>query len=346
MPMLATSCGSSVSQRINPLQAKLRYPWNLAYGLPQPPGGEDILMARWVLILILALLAVPVAEAQTGNEEGICRNDPNVFFCENFEDRAVGSVLSDPGPRYKNKGWTASTSTPHIQTTEHFDGTKALRMVTPANRVSGGAIDSAFTGRRTVYYRWYQKWSSNYVYSPVATKGGEHLINGVAKTSLFTQLAQSGDYRASVFRFLSEPCWTSGFGSPCLFLPNMNGGAFHPTLNRWYCLEVHVTLNTLSTAKDGYFQAWVDGVQRWDYPNVNLESRDFARNHVNNPQINGFFVVSYWNCDANENCSATQYNHPEMYRYIDSIVGSTRRIGCLGSATDPAPSSPSGLTVR
>ena len=44
---------------------------------------------RMMLAVTVVLGLASLAAAQTGNEEAICRNDPNVFFCENFEDRAA-----------------------------------------------------------------------------------------------------------------------------------------------------------------------------------------------------------------------------------------------------------------
>jgi hypothetical protein len=78
------------------------------------------------------------------HEEAICK-DPAVFFCENFEDWGLGPVYNNPGNRAKYKGnpWGANPGTPDIVNTEHFDGSKSLRMTTPANQASGGAVDTS-----------------------------------------------------------------------------------------------------------------------------------------------------------------------------------------------------------
>src|SRR5580765_8327585 len=96
-------------------------------------------------------------------------------------------------------------------------------------------------------------------------------------------------------------------------------------VNQWYCFESRVTMNTGQTATDGYVQGWIDGVQRIEFPNVNVRSISA------NPVTDGFMLASYWNCAANEDCSAPEFQHPDISRYMDNLVGSTQRIGCLNS---------------
>ena len=311
---------------------------------------------RMMLAVTVVLGLASLAAAQTGNEEAICRNDPNVFFCENFEDRAVGpayDVLTIP--IYKNNGWAADTTNyfPDVVNFDQVDGTKSIRMVTPANGVSSGAIDTTLLGGpyRTVYWRWYVKYSWNYVWSPIATKHNEIPFSGEADNHIFNFVNGWGIDQPVITFTLSAQCLDR---LDCSFPPNMNGGFRRFNLNQWYCVEARLTANTDASATDGYIQAWIDSgdgrgaVQYWEYPNVNLKRQDRFGALVDNPRFDEFFIVSYWNCDADESCHGPQppdfidYRHPEIYRYMDAMIGSRARIGCvdspaLSSAPPPQP---------
>src|SRR5437879_9430896 len=68
-------------------------------------------------------------------------------------------------------------------------------MVTQANKVSGGFMDSlGFFGgaRRAVYWRWYAKYSSDYIWSPVATKHNEEFVAGSPENGLFNFTYKNG----------------------------------------------------------------------------------------------------------------------------------------------------------
>jgi hypothetical protein len=306
-------------------------------------------MNRLALALLSVLCVMPgVAIAQTGNEEAICRTDPNVFFCDNFEDRALGPMRNDAGPKFKNNGYgTSQADQPSIINTEHFDGSRSLDMVTPQNRASGGFIDTQFPGgsRRTVYYRWYTKYSSNYIWSPVATKHNELVTCGY-----------SGGCGSDngLFNFVNgnrTPTIAYIWGRTGQVLPsdvywpqNMNVLNQY-NVNQWYCNEVRVTMNSSIGASDGYIQAWIDGVQRMEYPNVRLVNQAGASNMGSS----GSLIPSYWNCDQNEDCSNPAYNHPTIHRYVDNMVASTARIGCLGTSPQPpgpAPREPGAPTLQ
>jgi len=304
------------------------------------------------LFIALTALAVvfgaaPVLGAAPDGQEDIC-TDPAVFFCDNFEARALGTGdLSRP--TYKNNGWSQSNpgpgGSPLVINTEHFSGSNALDMVTPQNRASGGYMDASFPNNarfRTIYWRWYSKYSSNYVWSPIATKHNETFtccFNGEVG-GLGGSVQDNGWFMFTNNTGTRTPVMTYIFSrSVPYFTQNMNGMG-QLNVNQWYCFEVRVTQNTCPTCNDGYVQGWIDGVQRIEYPNVNVTP-------ISNPVTNGFFVASYWNCDANEDCTSDpKYNHPTIHRYMDNLVGSTQRIGCLGASSSVIPAAPSQLNVR
>jgi len=296
--------------------------------------------------------------AAPDGQEDICTN-PAVFFCENWENRPLGPVWNFVGVGgYKNNGWAVSDSiTPDIVNTERVDGTKAIRMVTGANKASGGWIDAAFPNGaafRTVYWRWYVKYSPNYVWSPEATKHNETVsfdrIAGASGADLgvFNFTSNMGFRTPNVVVAATQKDFVAGNPAAAYFPPNRNGGFSQFDVSRWYCVEARITMNTGALSTDGYIQGWIDGVQYYEYPNVNIVSL-----HGDNPTHSGFFLASYWNCipGGPDGTDCSRSPHPEIYRYMDNLVGSTQRIGCLGSSPSPSPavqtpSGPSSVIVQ
>jgi hypothetical protein len=311
-------------------------------------SSMSIVVTAFIVVTALAvgLWTASVLAAAPDGQEDICTS-PAVFFCDNFEARALGTGdLSRT--TYKNNGWSQSSlSSPLVINTEHFDGSNALDMVTPQNSASGGYMSASFPNNAsfsTVYWRWYSKYSSNYVWSPVATKHNETFtccfngqfggLGGAVQDNGWFNFTSNTGARTPVMTYIFANNNTNPY-----FTQNQNVLS-QLNVNQWYCFEVRVTQNTCPTCTDGYVQGWIDGVQRIEFPNVNVTP-------ISNPVTNGFFVASYWNCDANENCTSNpQYNHPTIHRYMDNLVGSTQRIGCLGSPSSAAPSPPTQPSVQ
>jgi len=83
-------------------------------------------------------------------------------------------------------------------------------------------------------------------------------------------------------------------------------------VGQWYCVEAHVRLNDAGLA-NGVFEYWING---------SLEARESALNWLGafgTYGINAVFIENYWNSGS----PAAQE------RYLDNIVVSTQRIGCL-----------------
>jgi uncharacterized protein YjdB len=91
---------------------------------------------------------------------------------------------------------------------------------------------------------------------------------------------------------------------------------------QWACIEAHMRLNDPQQS-NGIFEFWVDG---------ELNSRQAAINWLGSYStygINSVFLESYWNSGS----------PVQQERYFDNFVVSTSRIGCLGAATAPPPTS-------
>jgi len=296
-------------------------------------------------VLIAALLAVAVcatavwAIAPDGQEE-IC-NTPAVIFCDNFEARALGAGDLQRST-FKNTGWPTNDSTNITVINDPanvFSGSRALQLRYPAGGGGIGFMNPALGGAyRTVYMRWYTKWSPSYQFSPIATKHVMALTaNGSSEYIFWASSSGTG---------LPAPISTLGLVTFAQFSPasvtyqaNRNGD-FIPGPDRWYCLEMRVTQNSTATSADGYLQGWVDGVQHWEYPNQTLDNR------MPN-EITSFDLSGYWNClGPLFGCDKPADQHPLMYRWHDAFVVSTARIGCIATTPSAPPAAPTGVTVR
>jgi hypothetical protein len=82
-------------------------------------------------------------------------------------------------------------------------------------------------------------------------------------------------------------------------------------VGKWHCVEVHMRLNS-SGQSDGVLELWVDGA---------MEAQRTGLNYVGSAPygINAVYFENYWNAGAPTN----------EERYLDNIVVSTARVGCL-----------------
>jgi hypothetical protein len=293
------------------------------------------------VLIVVILATVTPALAQLGSEEQICLNDSRVFFCENFESYALGNFPVTVPARFKMSGWSNGTAG-IVQNTQAFSGNRGLTMVTPSGQPSGGTIsNTGFFGQREFYFRWYEKFDSNYIWSPNGTKNFEIFSNSVLWNTGY------GFFNSS---FAPNPTVPSidivflgangpGHDGAGRFFPN-TGSGFLFNRNQWYCMEFHVKFNTGITNTDGVLEAWIDNQQRWNFPAVNLE------NNTPNTVLASFFIPTYWNCNGpnQDDCTGTAA-HPALLRYIDNIIFSTGRIGCLGSQPPPPPPPPTNFKV-
>ncbi len=81
---------------------------------------------------------------------------------------------------------------------------------------------------------------------------------------------------------------------------------------RWHCIEAHVRLNTPGVA-DGVFELWIDDAAEARRDRLNWRGEYTAYG------LNALFVENYWN----------RGSPARQERYIDNLVVSTSRIGCL-----------------
>jgi len=290
-------------------------------------------------LLVILTLAGPAAAA----EEAIC-SDANVFFCENWEDRALGNGDFGTNKGGKTLGWgVGDPSTQAVVNAGCQDGGKCLQQTypdlsTPQNKDNGGGGflgTPTLAAERTVYYRIWVKYPSNWVNSPNGSKLIYH-ENEQGSARILTEIV-GGDF----------PAYNVGYG-PNL-PPNMNGSQAVIRKGQWQCLESRITTESVVGAGDGYYQAWLDDVQVAEYPRLGLMSNPAFTGQQ--ARFSDYLVSSYWNCQCdptrfqcNNNATACidpQNAHPLMQRLVDRIVISRARIGCSGTGSgSPTASSP------
>jgi hypothetical protein len=267
---------------------------------------------------------------------------PNVIWCDSFEDEDLAPNGTVGGNYFEFD--TDNGDHARINT-EHVDGQYALRARWQAGEVDAGHFVRNF-GRNPIgsqshtqqdfgeiYWRFYFKLQDGFTGFPdkytratifAGSNWQQAMIAHVwadsnAKQFLLMDPASGINSQGQ----LATTGWND-FANLTWLGAKRGTTALQP--GRWYCLESHVRLNTAGQA-DGVFEFWLDG---------NLEASrrdlDWVKNWTGYG-INSVFISHYWN-----NGSPTTQE-----RYLDALVISTQRIGCLNS-TRPLP--PTNLQVQ
>lgn len=242
------------------------------------------------------------------------------------------TTVVDSGNQFS--GWDGpSGGGANIVTSEKVSGQRSLQLNYYAGGNGAPYLYKWFdAGYDTIYYRWYQKWSSNWVWQPVSTKmTNTNVSPASAPGCAFEVLWGNGQFVIQCGP-VAEANWDSynyyqNTGSTSTFLPG-----------QWYCIEVKVKMNSPGLA-DGEISAWVNDELKISYPNRRLRgasTSDPAPSTAKNRAI--LITGSYENVPQNQ----TSWN--------DANVVSTQRIGCLGSnipkGDTTAPSAPTGLRAN
>jgi hypothetical protein len=108
-----------------------------------------------------------------------------------------------------------------------------------------------------VYVRWYQRWSTGFIWEPSATK--MVILRPLAGyPEFYPEVLWANGQLAIQAQVTREANWDSenfyqNHGEPVVF-----------GTDRWYCIEVFVKLNTPGVA-DGQIAAWIDGELKLEY---------------------------------------------------------------------------------
>jgi hypothetical protein len=305
----------------------------------------------YVILISLALavtttLAIPHAFGVEPFCAAGSNPNPSVIFCDDFED---GAALVRPGRYFEHDSNSGEFV---IVNGVGLNGSHGMRALWQPGEVDAGSLKLAFgrnpgggmnTGIRVaedfreIYYRLYLKmqtgWSgdpgklsratsivaSNWSQAMIAHlwgDGSNHLLIDPASCVGTTNVL-----RCSGYNDFGNLAWLgSQSGSTPIF------DTAHS--NEWFCIEHHVKLNDPGQS-NGVEEFWIN--DRLEARRANL---NFVGSYVGYA-INTIFFENYWN-----NGSPSRQE-----RYIDNIVVSKDRIGCV-STDGTSPSAPNNPRVQ
>lgn len=302
----------------------------------------------------IALLVglVPVVAAQA-----------TVFYADDYEQgvRFVGSANRHPGG-----GYISFLGGEIVNGIRPGDGTQNYQQFTnvvidksaDAQGAIGGSTASLKTQYRagfeadyqlnttiiefpetdTVYIRWYQKWSKNWIWpgdqqklakikGPEQSQNfkqtwGHNFINLTKRTPnstanetyVFSDLAATGDAPSDWRQTDSDPATKN----------------FPLERDRWYCIEVYVKSNTPGK-NDAEFAYWIDGDRKF------ILSNSFNRG----TSTRGITTVELQHVLQTGGAA----NPVDTPTWMDNVVIANERIGCANSPSDSKPEPPSSVTV-
>lgn len=277
--------------------------------------------------------------------ESICPGgtapSPNVLWCDDFEDMVP---LNQKYFQYDSAGGSFIP----VQG-QGVGGSVGMQATWQSAQVSAGSFIRTF-GRSPVNSQSNSNTDFNEIYWRLYLKEQSGWTGNSYKLTRATIFASSNWAQAMIAHV-----WGDGTGDTLIIDPasgiNSNGNLVTtqyndfanltwlglvrgstPIFNQadsgvWHCIESHVKLNS-SGASNGIFEFWIDN---------NLEASRTDLNWVGTWTgfgVNAVFFENYWNGGA----------PGQRIRYIDNLVVSTQRIGCLASVSPPSP--PSGLKTQ
>ena len=294
------------------------------------------------LLITTALISLDCHAAETSCPKG-SNPDPDVIWCDSFEDEDLGPG-DTIGENYFN--FNVGTDPENMTRTnaQSAHGNYALKHHWNAGAGSGGTGSFMRTfGRNPVnslshstedfdeiYWRLYVKLQAGFSGQP----------NKLTRATIFAGTSWEQAMIAHIWAPNNGPLEidpASGIDTNNqLVSTGWNDFANLQFLGKvkddsllvadtWYCLEAHVKLNTPGQS-DGVFEFWRDGVLQAGRTDLNWVGSwgDYG--------INTIMISNYWN----------ETSPIEQERYIDALVISTKRIGCLGAKPKP----PNNVTVQ
>jgi hypothetical protein len=292
-----------------------------------------MIVARHLSLLIFILL---VGEHAYGAEQ-ICSNSA-VVFCDDFEQGNFAQW---------EDGYNSALHRITSVTTNVYQGQKALEATYPAGSDGGWLTRWFMPGYDDAYARLYvkfeQEWQCGQNCSKILAFYGNRIDDpwsgfGQAGTRpdgtdfFYSGLATLNWYRHpdpgeiifySYFPEMQPAPDGKYWGN--FFFQNDPRDALQP--GRWYCLELELKANTPGL-HNGLQKMWIDGSFKGEVSNMRW--RDTTNLRINAFQLTFSGAVP-----------VTQHV------WIDNVVVSTQKIGCLANAKDSIPPAPpTGLRVQ
>lgn len=237
-----------------------------------------------------APMSGPMGARAVSYVESICRTNPNVFFCEDFEDAATAPLTTpgvgpdcsgswkNPGFVYSNYCWNqrGSVSAPILSVPGFSNSNNKVYNIKIANGTIDGYLGKGGQGK--TYNDYYIRWQFYYT-SDVQFPVDLDIKQMLSHPEVFED-PPSANYQNGIY--FHEDYFCSGvgnfgdaivlrYGPPYNQFPSQN--EYCPPLapgqsanninapriqkNRWYTVEVHFRLG--ATASTGLMEAWLDG---------------------------------------------------------------------------------------
>jgi len=285
------------------------------------------------MYVTLAVFVLAVGERAYGAEM-VC-SSPAVIFCEDFEQGNLD--------QWKD-GYKPALHSITSVSTNVYQGQRALQTTYPAGSDGGWLTNWFMPGYNDVFARLYVKfeqgWQST---TKILALYGNRIDNqwsgfGKAGTRpngtdfFYTALVTLDWYRQPdpgeviFYSYFPEmlPAPDGSYWGNLLF-QNDPRDALQP--GRWYCLELEQKANTPGL-HDGLQRMWIDGVLKGEV--LNMRWRD-----TTDLRINAFQLTFSGSVPVTE------------HLWIDNVVVSTQKIGCVSSPIDTtAPAPPTDLRVQ
>jgi hypothetical protein len=260
--------------------------------------------------------------------------DPAVIWCDDFDDatpinQKYFDYDSDEGDFVPVTGSGVNGSTA-MQVKWQPGEVDAGSMKRTFGRNPVNSLSHSNTDFKEIYWRVYLKTDSNWSGNPYKLSRATILANNNWAQAIIAHLwgdgvgdaimidpasgiDQNGNLITRTWNDFAHLRWLgSKRGATPIFSSGLAG--------KWYCIETHVKLNSIGSS-DGVFEFWV---------NNNLEAQIINLKWVGAWQDFGINLISfenYWNPGA----------PGDRTRFLDNIVISTKRIGCINTVTPAAP---------
>lgn len=269
--------------------------------------------SRAVVTLLVASCCVAGVPAAYGQ----------VLFEDDFESTPVnadGTIGAWDGP--------ADPSVMYLTDRLANSGRRSLELKYVPGTFGASFMYRLFVGQDHVYFRWYQRWSPQFVWEPSATKMVILRPMG-GYPQFYPEVLWANGQLAIQAQVIAEANWDSrnfyqNRGEPVVFEPG-----------RWYCIEVFVKLNTPGAA-DGELAAWIDGEEKLAYTGREFRGANATDPAPSTAKIQAIGLSGYYG-------GVTPVPR-EQFSWQDDVVASLEPIGCrlMGDDFETAIANPDG----
>ncbi len=156
-----------------------------------------------------------------------------------------------------------------VTSLQAYSGSSSLQLNWLANNTSTLELDTPLPNVEELYVHFAVKWSKEFQFTPGTTAGKKIWRYWAGPRDDFVMLARRTGEGLRFSIYLNQMFVQ---GSP----PNLGENIGVPTpveTDRWYSFDWHI-VGGLGTGK---LEGWVDGIKKWDYPNIHVTELPMRR---------------------------------------------------------------------